>query len=144
MTLTEPAAVAARSAPGPGASQGAARPVGGAVDPGAAALYAAAMPRGATPWHRHSHAFQGIYLKRSYVVLDAGLDTYAIAQVLGEHDEAIAKAPHNGASMWQCRCGVELGVVPGYVDGERSEELDALLRYHQASALRAWALGDAS
>jgi hypothetical protein len=115
-----------------------------AVERGAKALHQAAMPRGATPWQRHSHAFQGIYLERSGTVMAAGLDVDEMAGVLSGHDDAIAKAPHNGSSVWECRCGAELGVVPGYVDGERSHELDALLRVHQADSIRTHLLGGAA
>lgn len=71
-----------------------------AIEVGAAALYAAAMPRGATPWERHSHAFQGIYLERARTVL-AAISVEELAQAIrtidGDHTMgagALAEALH--------------------------------------------------
>jgi hypothetical protein len=128
MTLTEPAAVAAPSSAGPVASQGAVRPVGAAVNPGAAALYAASMPRGTAPWERRSHAFQGIYFQRAHVALSAGLDVVEMARVLAEHT-----ITETANGVGECQCGNWFGLL-----SVNAPEL------HQASALRAWALGDAS
>lgn len=64
-----------------------------AVERGGQALYAAAMPRGATPWERHSHAFQGIYLERSCTVLAAGLDVEEMARSWHEAG--------NGPGSWE-------------------------------------------
>lgn len=97
-----------------------------AIDPGAAALYAAAMPRGATPWHRHSHAFQGIYLERARVVLDAALAAGRLADQLATHSRDTRQ--HNTIA---CRCGQTFALHSEY-------------DMHQANALRAWALGGTS
>lgn len=64
------------------ASPSAARPVSAAVERGGAALYAAAAPRGAAPWHRRSHLFQGIYIERSAVVLAAAVNVDELAQAI--------------------------------------------------------------
>ena len=147
MTFTEPAAAAALSATDVVARQvrgdlvrlrvtrrelarrpgdPAVRPVSAAIDPGAEALYAAAMPRGATPWERHSHAFQGIYLERARVVLAAALDIGYLADQFAAHERDVTR-PNEIA----CTCDL--------VFDPHSE-----LSVHQASALRSWALGDAS
>lgn len=62
------------------------RPVSAAVERGGAALYAAAAPRNAAPWHRRSHLFQGIYLERSATVLAAALDVDELAQAIRRID----------------------------------------------------------
>jgi hypothetical protein len=102
-----------------------------AVERGAQALYEAAMPRGATPWQRHSHAFQGIYLERSGIVLAAAIDVEELARVLGGH----AVAPRTGAH-YRCTCGVYLAAAKW-----------AAVEYlpeHQAEAIRTRLLGGAA
>lgn len=76
-------------------------PVSAAVERGAAALYAAAAPRGAAPWHRRSHSFQGIYIQRSGIVMAAAVDVDELAQAIrtvdGDHTMgagALAEALH--------------------------------------------------
>jgi hypothetical protein len=125
MTLTEPAAVAVPSVAVP-VARSSHRPVSAAINPGAAALYAAAMPRGATPWHRHSHAFQGIYLQRAYVVLAAALDVNELADLHAAHAREVGPT-----ADITCACG-------------QGFDQEGDFYAHQARALRAWALGDPS
>jgi hypothetical protein len=131
MNLTEPPTAATRSANRAAAGgrgvREPLRPVSPAIDPAAAALYAAAMPRGATPWERHSHAFQGIYLKRARVILDGALDIGYVADQFAAHERDVTR-PHQIA----CTC-----------DPAAVFELHSELYVHQVIAFRDWALGDA-
>jgi hypothetical protein len=112
-----------------------------AVERGGQALYVKAMPRGATPWHRHSHAFQGIYLERAGTVLAAGLDLDEMAGVLLSHSTlAWAAEPSKDTSRarWLCLdCGE---FMPATVTLSPQEWHAA----HQAAAMRARLLGGAA
>lgn len=110
-----------------------------AVERGGQALYAKAMPRGATPWNRHSHAFQGIYLERAGTVMAAGLDVEEMAAVLRDH--VVVRVPViAGRNGWACTCG------NSYAGDTRQSPTrpDALHAAHQAAALRARLLGGAA
>lgn len=69
-----------------------ARPVSRAIELGGAALYTAAMPRGARPWERSSHAVQGIYLERARTVLDSSMVVEELARVLAAHEGCTEQA----------------------------------------------------
>lgn len=110
--------------------------VSDAVERGGQALYAAAMPRGATPWERHSHAFQGIYLERSGTVLAAGLDVQEMAEVLARvaAGHVLSIAPPIQFNGYTCTCGAAI----------YAGEYEAHLAAAQAEALRAYLLGGAA
>lgn len=108
-----------------------------AVERGGQALYAKAMPRGATPWQKHSRSFQGIYLERSGTVMAAGLDLAEMAGVLRAHSQ-LAWTTESMPTRWLCLDCRD--VMPASTTTSPQEWFAA----HQAAALRARLLGGAA